>query len=171
MKIKFQKFIFLWLFGNLCHVAVSGYTSVSNDTSEKLACNTNSRYFAIDIPHFSIYSDQEDTGKTVHIHVHLNRATFPVFYDRPIRKISQTTIEEILAYLYCSNKRDLTLTLMVPLEKKSLPLAFRVRKSTYHAGLRKIVFIAELVQSPALEFLKETSLPFNGAASSLLIDG
>ncbi len=166
-----QKFIFLCLLGNLFHVAESRHIPVTNDTSGKLACNTDSRYFAIDIPHFAIYPLQENTPKTVHIHAHLNRVTFPVFYDRPIRKIAQTTIEEILAYLYCSNKRDLTLTLMLPLEKKSLPLAFRVLKSTYHASLRKIVFIAELVQSPALEFLKETSLPFNGSSSSLLIDG
>ncbi|AIL12417.1 hypothetical protein IM40_01000 [Candidatus Paracaedimonas acanthamoebae] len=171
MKALFKKFIFFCFLGNAQHVAASVHTFVSQDVRERLVCNTNSLYFAIDIPNFTIYSDQNSSVKTVHIHLHLNRVTFPVFYDRPIRKIFQTTIEEILAYLYCSNKRDLTLTLMVPLENKSLPLAFRVRKSAYHADLRKIEFIAELVASPALEFLQQTSLPFKGGSSSLLIDG
>lgn len=173
MRAFFKKIIFLCLCGNADHTFASSHTSYANDASEKLVCTITSRYFAIDIPNFTIYPTQDDKTKIVRIHLHLNRTTFPVFYDRPIRKIAQTAIEDILAYLYCSNKRDLTLTLMLksPLEDRSLPLAFRVRESTYHAGLRKIEFVAELVESPALEFLKQASFAFKGSSSSLLIDG
>lgn len=173
MRAFFKKIIFLCLCGNADHTLASSHTSYTNEASEKLGCTATSRYFAIDIPNFTIDPIQEDKTKFVRIHLHLKRTTFPVFYDRPIRKIAQTAIEDILGYLYCTNKRDLTLTLMLntPLENKSLPLAFRVHESTYHAGLRKIEFIAELVESPALEFLKQASFAFKGNSSSLLIDG
>lgn len=173
MKALVNKFLLLWCFWNACSLFATNGPSYSQNADMKLACNTSSHYFAIDVPHFTIYPPQEQSPKIVRIQLHLHSETFPAFYDRPIRKIFQTTIEDVLAYLYCSNKRDLTLTLMMtaPLEDKLLPLAFRVQKSTYQADLRKIEFIAELVQSPALEFLKQASLPFKGSESSLFIDG
>lgn len=173
MRSLVWNFMLLWLSGNVGYVAASLYPSSPKNMNEKLTCDANSHYFAIDIPHFTIYPSEKEKAKIVRIQLHVNHVKFPAFYDRPIRKIFQTTIEEVLGYLYCSNKRDLTLTLMLssPLERKSLPLAFRVQESTYHADLRKIEFIAELIESPALEFLEQTSLPFQGASSSLLIDG
>ncbi len=145
----------------------------SQDGGKQLACTTNSCYFAIDVPGFEIYPSEEGSSKDVHIHVYLQSITFPIFYDRPIRKISQTTIKELLKYLYCPNKRDLTLTLMLvdPLKKKSLPLTFRIIKSIYNEMSQKVEFVAKLAQSPATDFLKQVSLPFKGKSSSLLIDG
>lgn len=173
MKALFKKILVIWGMGNTCSLFAVGELSYSPKADIQLSCNANSHYFAIDIPHFMIYPLQEQSTSIVRIQLHLHSETFPAFYDRPVRKIFQTRIEDVLVYLYCSNKRDLTLTLMVasPLGDKLLPLAFRVQKSTYQAVSRKIEFIAELVQSPALEVLKQASLPFKGGESSLLIDG
>jgi len=165
-------FLSLSLIGCLNVVSVYGQ-NVPQDVDKQLTCTTNSCYFAIDVPTFEIHPSQEDSSKVVYIHVYLHNITFPIFYDRPIRKVSQTTIKELLKYLYCPNKRDLTLTLMLEdsLRQKSLPLTFRITKSSYNEILQKVEFVAKLTKSPARDFLQQVSLPFKGSSSSLLIDG